>query len=254
MTRASAHVERPRTDQVPRPTRWLLHGGRPASRWLIRRRYDVHVHHAERFPARGPVVVAGNHVGYADGPLMAIFSPRPVHALTKVEMFTGPLGWFLRLAGQIPIDRFRVDPGAVRTSLRVLRDGGAVGVFPEGARGAGDLDRFHRGAAYLAMVTGATVVPVTFLGTREPGGHTDSLPAKGARIDMVVGEPVPFAAVPWPRVRDEVTARSQELHRAMLAGLSAALDETGRSLPGPLPPGETEPDPGDDVTEMERHD
>lgn len=250
MRSASAHRERPRTDGVRHPTCWLLRGGRPLSRWLIRRRYDVRVHHAERFPERGPVVVAANHVGYIDGPLLAIFAPRPVHALTKIEMFTGFLGFFLRLAGQIPLDRFRVDPRGIKVSLRVLRRGGAVGVFPEGARGAGELDRFHRGAAYLAMVTGATVVPVTFIGSRDPGAHTDSLPRKGARIDIVIGEPVPFAPVPWPRVRADVTARSQELREQMLTGLRAALAETGRSLPGPLPAGETEPDPGDDVTEM----
>lgn len=250
MSTASAHRERPRTDGVRHPPCWLLHGGRPFSRWLIRRRYDVRVHHPERFPRRGPAVVAANHVGLIDGPLLAIFAPRPVHALTKIEMFTGVLGVFLRLVGQIPLDRFRVDPRAVRVSLRVLRQGGVVGVFPEGRRGAGELDRFHRGAAYLAMVTGAPVVPVTFIGSREPGGHTDSLPPRGARIDIVIGEPVPFAAVPWPRVRADVTARSQELREHMLTGLRTALAETGRSLPGPLPPGETEPDPGDDVTEM----
>lgn len=235
---SAAHLERPRSDGVRYPTRWLLHGGRPMSRWIIRRRYDVRVHHPERFPRRGPVVVAANHVGVIDGPLLAIFAPRPVHALTKIEMFEGRLGRFLTLTGQIPLDRFRADPRAVRISLRVLRDGGAVGVFPEGTRGNGELDTFQRGAAYLALVTGATVVPMTFIGSREPGGHTNSLPAKKARIDMVVGEAVPVAKYPWPRLRAHLSEVSDDLHRRMLAGLKEALAETGRTLPGPLPPGE----------------
>lgn len=237
MSRA-AHHERPRSDGVRHPTRWLLYGGRPMGRWAIRRRYDVRVHHPARFPAHGAVLVVGNHVGIVDGPLMAIFSPRPVHALTKVEMFKGALGRFLRLTGQIPLDRFQVDPRAIRVSLRVLREGGAVGVFPEGTRGSGELTTFQRGAAYLAMVTGATVVPMTFIGTREPGGHMNSLPKKKGRIDMVVGEPLAVAAVPWPRVREEVTAVSAKLQQQMLTGLEQALSETGRSLPGPLPSGE----------------
>lgn len=235
---SAAHRERPRSDGVRHPTRWLLHGGRPMSRWIIRRRYDVRVHHAERFPERGPVVVAANHIGIVDGPLLAIFAPRPVHALTKIEMFEGRLGAFLRLTGQIPIDRFRADPRAVRVSLHVLREGGAVGVFPEGTRGSGELTTFQRGAAYLAMVTGATVVPMTFIGTREPGGHMDSLPRKKARIDIVVGHPAPVDAVPWPRIRTLMTAVSDDLHQQMLAGLKEALAETGRTLPGPLPSGE----------------
>ncbi len=234
MTTATAHRERPRSDVVRHPRRWLLRGGRPAARWIIRRRYDVRVQHAERFPERGPVVVVGNHIGVIDGPLMAIFAPRPVHALTKIEMFDGALGTFLGQSGQIPLDRFRTDPQAVRLSLRVLRDGGAIGVFPEGTRGNGELDRFQRGAAYLAMVTGATVVPLTFIGSREPGGHTNSLPAKRARIDIVVGHPVPVDAVPWPRLSAHVAAVSDGLRERMLTGLKEALAETGRSLPGPI--------------------
>ncbi|KRC50322.1 MULTISPECIES: lysophospholipid acyltransferase family protein [unclassified Nocardioides] len=234
----SAHDAAPRSDGVPPPARWLLVRGRPTSRWLIRRRYDVHVHHPERFPASGPVVVAGNHVGFVDGPLMAIFAPRPVHALTKQEMFSGALGWFLRRAGQVPLDRFHTDVRAVRTALRVLRDGHAVGVFPEGTRGPGDLAEFHTGAAYLALVTGAPVVPLTFLGTREPGGTSSSLPPKRARIDIVVGEPMAVDAVSWPRTRDHVRLTSAALRAHMRSGLADALEETGRSLPGPLPQGD----------------
>lgn len=184
-------------------------------------------------------MVTANHIGIIDGPLMAIFAPRPVHALTKIEMFAGRLGRFLTLTGQIPLDRFQADPLAVRMALRVLREGGAVGVFPEGRRGNGELDTFRRGAAYLAMVTGAPVVPLTFIGSREPGGHTDSIPPRRSRIDIVVGQPIPVDAVPWPRLRSDVAALSDDLHQRMLTGVKDALAETGRDLPGPLPPGET---------------
>ena len=74
-------------------------------------------------PAAGPVIFASNHVGVIDGPLLAIFAPRPVHVLTKMEMFRGSLGWFLWRSGQIPLDRFNPDPRAVKTCLRALRDG-----------------------------------------------------------------------------------------------------------------------------------
>jgi 1-acyl-sn-glycerol-3-phosphate acyltransferase len=217
----------------------LLYSLRPVARMVIRRRVSVRLHGAEHLPARGPVIVACNHVGIADGPLLAIFAPRPVHALTKIEMFDGRLGRFLKLTGQIPLDRYRTDPLAVRTALRVLREGDAVGVFPEGTRGNGELDSFRRGAAYLALVTGAPVVPLTFVGSREPGGHMNSLPPKGARIDIVVGQPIPVDAVPWPRRSSTVAALTDDLHQRMLAGLKEALAETGRALPGPLPPGDS---------------
>ncbi len=155
----------------------LLRGVRPMGAWLIRRRYEVSVHHAERVPATGGVILASNHVGIIDGPLLAVYAPRPVHALTKLEMFDGRLGGFLRRAGQIPLDRTETDPGAIRASLRVIRDGGVVGIFPEGTRSSGHFDRFHHGATYLALVTGAPVVPVTLIGTQATGGRLQ-LPAR----------------------------------------------------------------------------
>jgi 1-acyl-sn-glycerol-3-phosphate acyltransferase len=245
----SAHQELPRTDQVQHPATFRITRMRASARAVIRRRFKVVQHHPERVPLRGPVIFAANHVGVLDGPILAIFAPRPVHALTKLEMFDGRLGPFLRKAGQIPVDRFQTDPLAVKTSLRVLRDGGAVGIFPEGGRGAGDLERFHRGAAYLAIVTGAPIVPVIMIGTREPGGTTNSMPPRGSTLEMYFGEAMTFEKSPWPRTRETVGAASVRLRERMLQDLDAALELTGRQLPGPLPRGEREPDPGGGVTE-----
>jgi len=217
------------------PPTWLLHGGRPASRWLIRRRYDVREHATGHVPPQGPVIVAANHTGVIDGPLLAIFGPRPVHALTKEEMFHGPLGPFLRLTGQVELDRFTTDLRAVRTCLHVLEHGGAVGIFPEGNRGAGDLTRFRNGAAYLALVTGAPVVPLMMFGTRPAGGGKDALPSRRGRIDLVYGAPFRAARTPWPRTSRLVAATSEALHARMQEELAAGLALTGQTLPGPIP-------------------
>lgn len=244
---SSAHLQPPRSDRVPHPPRFLLHTLRPLARWLTRRRYAVRLHGTDQVPASGPVILAGNHIGVADGPLLAIFSPRPVHALTKIEMFRGGTGRFLWWSGQIPLERFTVDPRGVRMCLRVLRDGGTVGIFPEGSRGAGDLERFHRGTAYLAMVSGAPVVPVTFIGTRAPGAGTDALPPTDAPVELVYGEPYRLEQVAWPRTREHVERTSLLLREHMLGQLREALRRTGRQLPGPLPSGQVDPDPPTDV-------
>jgi 1-acyl-sn-glycerol-3-phosphate acyltransferase len=217
------------------PPTWLLHGGRSTSRWLIRRRYDVREHGTGHVRPQGPVIVAANHTGVIDGPLLAIFGPRPVHALTKREMFDGRLGLFLRMTGQIPLDRLHTDLGAVRACLHVLEHGGAVGIFPEGNRGAGDLTRFHHGAAYLALVTGAPIVPLTMFGTRPAGGGKDALPARGATLDLVYGAPFTVPKQPWPRTRALVSETSEALRVRMRDDLDAGLALTGQSLPGPIP-------------------
>ena len=252
MTRPApaAHLERPRSDHVRHPARYLLHPARPVARWLARRRYDVQVLGAEQVPSRGPVILSANHIGVADGPLLAAFAPRPVHALTKVEMFEGAMGRFLLASGQVPLDRFDPDPYAVKVCLRVLRDGGAIGIFPEGRRGDGELGRFHRGAAYFALVSGAPVVPVTFFGTRAPGAHMEELPPRGGRIAVCFGEPWRVPAVPWPRRREQVERSSLLLREHMLVQLDRARTSTGLELPGPLPATDVEPDPATGVTEQ----
>ncbi|MFC4785194.1 lysophospholipid acyltransferase family protein [Nocardioides sp. MAHUQ-72] len=245
------HLDPPRSDRSRHPVRLFLYSPlRPLARAVIRRRFTVRLHGVEEVPRTGPVIFASNHIGVADGPLLAIFAPRPVHALTKVEMFRGRLGRFLHASGQIPLDRFHADPAAVRTCLRVLRDGRAVGIFPEGRRGGGDLERFHRGAAYFALTSGAPVVPVTMLGTREPGGHTDSLPARGGAVDIVFGSPYHLAAAAWPRTKEQVERTSVLLREHMLVHLDRARASTGRELPGPLPAEEVEPDPATGVAEQ----
>ncbi|MDN4175276.1 lysophospholipid acyltransferase family protein [Nocardioides sp. SOB77] len=252
MTRPArpAHLEQPRSDGVPHPSRLMLHGLRPIARWLVRRRYDVDVRGTANVPARGPVIFSANHIGVADGPLLAMFAPRPVHALTKIEMFEGRMGRFLLGSGQVPVDRFRPDPRAVRVCLRVLRDDGAVGIFPEGRRGDGELDRFHRGAAYLALVSGAPVVPVTFFGTRAPGAHMEELPPRGGRIAVCFGTPWQVPAAPFPRTREQVERSSLLLREHMLVQLDHARRSTGLELPGPLPATDVEPDPATGVTEQ----
>jgi 1-acyl-sn-glycerol-3-phosphate acyltransferase len=247
---ASRHAERPRSDLIRHPRRLMMLSLRHPARVLARRRLRIQVHGLDHVP-EGPVIYACNHVGILDGPLLVVFAPQPVHALTKIEMFTGRMGRLLRGAGQIPLDRFNPDPAAVKTCLRVLRDGRSVGIFPEGRRGPGDLERFHRGAAYFALVTGAPVVPVIFLGTREPGGHNDSVPVRGSSVDISFGPPVRVDAVPWPRSREQVERVSLLLRERLLATLEHALTETGRELPGPVPADEVDPDPATGVTERD---
>ncbi len=228
--------ELPSTKGVRAPRSGLLTAGRPVARALLRTLYDLEVHGAEHVPAQGPVVMAANHIGWLDGPLLAICAPRPVYALTKQEMFNGPLGPVLRASGQIVLDRFRVDVAAIRTSVKALEQGQVVGVFPEGTRGAGDLTSPRAGAAYLALVTGAPVVPVSFLGTRVPGGHSSSLPPRGSRIAMTFGKPVHLARTPWPRTQEQVRRAGDVVTQAIRETITTAQDTTGMTLPGPLGP------------------
>lgn len=180
-------------------------------------------------PLGGPVILAGNHTNFADGPLLFAFCPRPVHFLVKQEMFTGVLDPVLRGIGHIPVNRGAADRGMITDSLAVLRAGNALGVFPEGTRGAGDFHEVHNGLAYLAMRSGAPIVPVACLGTGDRGTSASAMPAFRAKIDVVYGKP--FAAAPDARTRSRsvVTEASRHIVERLTAHLHEAARLTGRS-------------------------
>ena len=232
--------ELPTTTGVRTPRTRLLSRGRFVLEAVIRTWWDLEIHGADHVPDSGPVVMAANHVGWLDGPMLAICAPRPVHALTKQEMFEGPLGHLLSASGQIELDRCHVDVAAIRVAVRALQEGHAVGVFPEGRRGPGDMASPRAGAAYLSLVTGAPVVPVAFLGTRLPGGSDGSLPPRGARLVMTFGKPVHIGSKPWPRTQRDVANSAARVTDAILQTIRAAEEATGLTLPGPLGPSRRE--------------
>jgi 1-acyl-sn-glycerol-3-phosphate acyltransferase len=226
------HIERPRSDDVPPLPYRLGEAVRRAARPLFARRYDITIHDDHLVPATGAVILASNHLGILDGPTLWCFAPRFVHALIKREMFTGRLARGLHALGQIPIERTEVDPYAVRTALRVLRDGNALAIYPEGTRGAGDFARIKNGVAYLALATGAPVVPVACIGTRVAGIGIGDLSPKGTRIDVVYGDPVVVEARPFPRRQSDVRALAADLHQTLRAHVQQAVSATGNPLPG----------------------
>ncbi|HSA49404.1 MAG TPA: lysophospholipid acyltransferase family protein [Yinghuangia sp.] len=192
--------------------------------WRIR---SLGTHHV---PLGGPVILAGNHTNFADGPLLFAFCPRPVHFLVKQEMFTGVLDPVLRGIGHIPVNRGAADRGMITDSLTVLRAGNALGVFPEGTRGAGDFGEVHNGLAYLAMRSGAPIVPVACLGTGDRGSSAGAMPAFRAKIDVVYGKPFLAAPDTGNRSRRVVTEASQRIVERLTAHLHEAARLTGRSL------------------------
>ncbi|MGD9991275.1 lysophospholipid acyltransferase family protein [Pseudonocardia sp.] len=186
--------------------------------WWFRPVLRVHVHHRERVPAAGPVVLVANHSSMVDGPLLFGLLGRRSVFLVKQEMFRGPLGAVLPRIGQLAVRRGVADRKPLVAALDVLRGGGLVGVFPEGTRGSGEVAAAQQGAAWLARTSGAVVLPVVCRGTyRAPGAPRRWRP----RVDLWVGEPM---AAPAGKGRAELAAATETI-RASLAALVTELDE-----------------------------
>ncbi len=204
---------------------------------LLLRRWDIHLHDEQHVPARGRVIIAANHLGWADGPALVGRSPRHLHMLVKEEEFAGGHRHLLRTIAQIKVARNRVDSGAIRRAVRALEAEQAVGIFPEGVRGDGELGTIKPGIAYLALTTGAPIVPVAIFGTRERDEDASYRPAAGARIDLAFGAPLHLDAAPWPRTPDRIGAATETIHAHLTDHLARARTAVGRELPGPLPAG-----------------
>lgn len=227
-----------RVDRRPLPHPGGAALGRPLCRLLLALGWRVRVHGPEQVPRTGPVLLAGNHIGVFDGPVLFGTCPRPTHVLAKREVFVGPIGPVLRGVGQIPLDRLVVDYSAVFDALAVLRAGRALGVYPEGERGDGDFSRIKSGPAYLALRTGAPIVPVACFGSVRDGQSTSRPPRLRSPVDIVYGEPFTVCSgEPWgPSLPRHVVAEaSEQVRQHLIRHLSRACDLTGHPLPGADP-------------------
>jgi 1-acyl-sn-glycerol-3-phosphate acyltransferase len=182
-------------------------------------------------PSTGPVIYAANHTSFMDGPLVFGLAPRPVHFIVKQEMFTGGIGRFIELMGQIPIDRSIADRAALTSALTVLKRGGVVGIFPEGRRGRGDVAEANAGTVWLALTSGAPVVPVAVLGTRRTGQSISGFPPPLRRVATVFGTPLQMslpAGVPRRQAMAELT---EDLRQRLSSHVLDASERLGLPLP-----------------------
>ena len=182
-------------------------------------------------PHDGPVIYAANHTGFMDGPLVFGLAPRPLHFIVKKEMFHGPVGWLITTVGQIPIDRSVADRGALTAALTVLKRDGCVGIFPEGRRGRGDVAEANAGTVWLALASGAPVVPVAVLGTRRTGQSISGFPPPLRRVATVFGTPIMLerpAGVPRKQAMTDLT---EELRGRLAAHVLDASSRLNLPLP-----------------------
>ncbi|MCS7476499.1 lysophospholipid acyltransferase family protein [Umezawaea endophytica] len=168
---------------------------------IARMVYRPTVEGLENIPGTGPVILAANHLSFVDSMIIPIVVPRRVYFLAKAEYFegTGIRGalsrWFFTGMGNIPVRRGqgRSARDSLDTVIKVLGDGEAFGIYPEGTRSLdGMLHRGRTGVARIALESGAPVVPIGLVGT-------DKVMAVGGRLPKIVpvtvrfGKPLDFS-------------------------------------------------------------
>lgn len=128
--------------------------------------YSPRIIGAEKIPKDSAIVIAGNHKHVYDQCLTIMATKRVIHYMAKKEYFEGKLAPLFRFVGCIPVDRSKRDFSSAMSALKVLKKGGAIGIFPEGTRNKTDkfLLNFKTGAVAMAKKTGAYIVPFGLTG------------------------------------------------------------------------------------------
>lgn len=178
-------------------------------RGLARLVWRARVFGASKVPARGPLIVACNHLSYLDPPILGSLCPRRISYMAKKELFEMPLlGPVIRALGAYSVDRAGSATSAIRRSLSVLEAGGAVGIFPEGTRNrSGDVQP-QTGVALLASLAKAPVVPARITGSDRA--------LRLHRIDVAFG--TPLALDPGRKAtREDLAKFTDEIMKAIAA-------------------------------------
>jgi 1-acyl-sn-glycerol-3-phosphate acyltransferase len=211
--------------------------------------FRLSVDGAENLPADGPAILAGNHLSFSDSLFMPLMVHLKVTFLAKQEFFTGKgvkglfSRWFMRSAGQVPIDRSSASAAedAIQTGLRILREGKLLGIYPEGTRSPdGRLYRGKTGVARMTLETGAPVIPVAMVysSRKLPFGR------KVPRVEVRLGKPLDFSRYEGlsgdrfveRSITDEImyeimTLSGQEYVDVYGAQVKKSMDSTGASAP-----------------------
>jgi 1-acyl-sn-glycerol-3-phosphate acyltransferase len=143
-------------------------------------------------PAEGPVILASNHISYLDPVLVGLTTKRKVYFMARESLFRIPVfGWIIRHVSAFPIKRDGVsDASAIKRSLKLLKKGEVVGIFPEGTRStAGNLLEAQAGIGMIALKSQAAVIPIFIKGADKALPRGAKM-IKPARIEVICGKPI----------------------------------------------------------------
>ncbi len=170
--------------------------------WLCRLLFRPSIEGNQRIPQTGPAILVSNHISAGDTFLLPAMITRRMTFPAKLELFHGRgfkgrlMAWFLKSIGQVPLDRSggRASAGSMDGLIQVLRDGGLLGIYPEGTRSPdGRLYKGKTGVARLVLQAGVPVIPVAMINTQLVPSAIPKIPTMRRPV-IKIGGPLDFTA------------------------------------------------------------
>ena len=148
----------------------------------------------DKIPVDGPLIIAANHLSHIDPAFIMTAVKRPVSYLSKKEHFDSPVRRLVfKHVGVIPVDREAGGAEGLEEAIQILKEDGAIGIFPEGTRSKdGVMAKGKTGVARLAAITSASVVPVAIRQTDGVWPVTKRIPRPWRKFYYKFGEPMMF--------------------------------------------------------------
>ncbi|GGF87764.1 lysophospholipid acyltransferase family protein [Paenibacillus abyssi] len=160
-------------------------------RFIFATMFPLKAEGLEHIPAQGSALLCSNHISNIDPTTVGVKVNRKVHYMAKAELFSfRPIGAFLRALGAFPVKRGGVSKESIRMALQLLKDGNVMGIFPEGTRNSGD-GMGKKGAAMIALRSGAAVIPVAIIGKYRPFRPIKIVYGKPVDLSEFIGDSSP---------------------------------------------------------------
>lgn len=195
----------------------LKFAGRTLGAVLARPKITGHEH----LPKSGPLIMVGNHVGVVEVAMMASYVPWTIEVMGAGDIPLDPrYGWLAKLYSILPIKRGSMDRDGLNLALDVLKQGGIVGLFPEGGIWEASLRQARNGVAWLSNKANAPVLPIGFGGI--DGAVSSILRMRRPRLVMNVGRVI-------PPVNVEIPGKSRK--EALTDGANYIMDRIAELIP-----------------------
>ena len=182
----------------------------------------IKVRGRSNIPNEGPLVLVSNHFAYFDPFLLVYAIKKPIDFIMQKEMGIEPQFLFAPMIyGAILTDRNKVGPSTIKESMKTIKKGKILGIFPEGGITSPVLTKAKPGAVYLASMAKAKILPVSVRGASNAWGNI----FRGVRSRIYINIGKPYGPIDISGTKSEKSKKIVNCSKELMCRIAALLPE-----------------------------